>query len=219
MNHFSEDLVDFKAGGKGGSISCPYCLMDGKPNALNVFLKQTQNDIKSYWVMSYFSKHLKQNHTNHVQTITQEKIIEKLDETEISSSKSLQNLKVVSMDIESWIEYLPVEDKDVDSPDSNLYEMDEIKNDPDNLIFMQLSTQYVLMAETVLKYNSKEMKMCFETTEDTHEIGVLKVKGDGSCLFRTIVHQLDRVKISSYQLEQSTRKLRKDVVIVVTVLT
>lgn len=227
----SDDLISIQICGNKASatVKCVFCMFNGKENKISVFLKQAQKADKSYWVLSNFSKHLKQTHSKK-QTLN-DIVLKKIDDdvADIQSSSSDRAPSpiepIVPVISNEHFESL-ASDCDISSPEKKFDEiivysptnsrdsdLCVMKSEPDNALFMQISTQIVLMNETVLKNSLKEKPVSIKINNETHIVQVVTMKSDGSCLFRALAHQLFREKLGSYQAEQTARNLRRDVVL------
>lgn len=79
-------------------------------------------------------------------------------------------------------------------------------------IYHQISEQISKINDYVILNNEKEEAMKFKIDGAEHILNVVQVQGDGSCLFRAIIHQLYGDKVNSSKHNDLARKLREDVV-------
>lgn len=79
-------------------------------------------------------------------------------------------------------------------------------------IYQQISEQISKINDYVILNNEKEEAMKFQINGAEHILNVVEVQGDGSCLFRAIIHQLYGDKVNSSKHNDLARKLREDVV-------
>lgn len=79
-------------------------------------------------------------------------------------------------------------------------------------IYTQISSQITKMLQAVLIYNETEEDVIFDLDQTERVLHVAKITGDGNCLFRALTHQLFCQKLNSAIQNNSTKRLRADVV-------
>lgn len=82
----------------------------------------------------------------------------------------------------------------------------------ENVLYQQISDQILKMMATTYKYEESNEDMAFDLDHQNKTLQVSKVRADGSCLFRALAHQLFAEKLYTSAQDQSTKKLRADVV-------
>lgn len=68
------------------------------------------------------------------------------------------------------------------------------------------------MLESALQFNDDEEEMHFEIENTVRLLTIVKIKNDGSCLFRALAHQLFCEKLGGRKQNLSTKTMRSDVV-------
>lgn len=80
----------------------------------------------------------------------------------------------------------------------------------ETMMYRQISSQVTKMMESVLHDDNEEMH--FEIENTVRSLTIVKIKNDGSCLFRALAHQLFCEKLGGRQQNLSTKNMRSDVV-------
>lgn len=94
------------------------------------------------------------------------------------------------------------------------YEIENIVdvNSVEYKIYHQISQQNLILTSAVHTNNEKTHFMKFNLGNVSKEISVLKIAGDGNCLFGSIANQLFNFKLNSSEHEDATSDLRENTV-------
>lgn len=88
-----------------------------------------------------------------------------------------------------------------------------LETNVEKLIFDQISKQIGEIYKTTLSFNELYEEMAFDLSDnEQHKLSVVKMPGDGSCLFHSITHQLFGHKACSVQHQKASKQLRQEVV-------
>lgn len=79
-------------------------------------------------------------------------------------------------------------------------------------LFEQISSQNLILTETIYSNSEKIRVMNFLLNGKEANLDVIKIRGDGSCLFGSLAHQLFQHKVNSNNHKKATKTLRSDVV-------
>lgn len=95
--------------------------------------------------------------------------------------------------------------------DIEAYEFEQIV-DADSIeykIFEQISQQNLFMTKAINTNNEKQYAMEFNLNDESTELRVIKIKGDGNCMFSCLAHQMFGHKVNSSEHEDATNSLRE----------
>lgn len=114
--------------------------------------------------------------------------------------------------IERESEYLTV----FDDSDSQLMDISNIGNDKSlkDIMIRQFSDQNLLVNESVLLNHGDKMKkrMVVNIDNQSASVKVVEIRGDGNCLFGSLVAQLNDDHINTSEFDSRVEKLRQNVV-------
>lgn len=79
-------------------------------------------------------------------------------------------------------------------------------------LYNQFSNQNLKLVESFLKHNETKKFMVSKVNDRSMNVPVIKIFGDGNCLFASLVHQLQYVKNNSDLHKKETSLLREKVV-------
>lgn len=99
----------------------------------------------------------------------------------------------------------------IESVDGSM-RFESVYDNYEQIMYSQISTQITKMLQTVLVFNEKEERVIFETENSERHLEIAKIIGDGNCLFRALAHQPFNEKLNTAKQNNSTIKLRADVV-------
>lgn len=203
---FDISVKDIKIVNIGNRIiavwQCPLCEKE-KKKQLHVQYDVSKSNSTPYWNPSNVSKHLRLHASKLASAKQSQNQVNEIDnrnktgqEDRLSVSKDNCN----KSNDESLI--LP-KDNPVDITLIEKYE---------DMLYQQVSRQNLLLAQSNLTNNPKTDIMKFIFADRLENIKVVKIIGDGNCLFSSIVHQLFCFKLNSSEHYDAVHKLRSDVV-------
>lgn len=191
----------------GGIVAEVFCILCKISNVPKKKLRPKkvyyQNDGKGskYWVLSNLGQHIKKSHGSDAKSIKHEPDVHFDVKNGSGSDEHEVTTKELSIDV---IEY-------VDVPVEN-YVAPNIETKEEKKLFDQISNQIGKMFETAISHGDVFNEMSFKLLDDKfHKLKVVKMPGDGSCLFHSITHQLFNFKASSTEHKTASAKLREDV--------
>lgn len=79
-------------------------------------------------------------------------------------------------------------------------------------LYSQFSQQNLRLLKAVLMHSEAKKFMAVNVDDRFINVNVLKIEGDGNCLFASLVHQLHDVKTNSQEHKKLTTDLRQEVV-------
>lgn len=200
-----------------GHLKCAYCSKKGeKQNSYRVY-----HDAKNHrWVLTNFWTHLQRCHPKQskIQLVDPD---EPKKQTKASAkSKSLQQSLIEAHSFEAG-QPQPHTTRNIDRTgeieNDSSFEMLEsasgMLDASEQKIYFQISQQVTDMLGAKLLNKEDEVTFAISLDEtNKHQITVSTIPADGSCLFGSIVHQLNHYKIGSPEHKVATIELRKDVV-------
>lgn len=147
-----------------------------------------------YWNLSNYKKHLRQVHKIEVADNTSEDV-------PLSASA---DFSLISVSNDGSTPYHSVEKMNY----SDCSEKDLLRDE----IFNQISVQILKKNGDVLLYSEVTEQITFRINEIDMNVNVAKIKGDGSCMFAALCHQLHDLEIGSENHDSFTENLRLEVI-------
>lgn len=197
-----------------GSVKCIFCTNKNKEKIISVSFKSvtSKNQCKIYWVLSNFVDHMKRQHSEGSNIEVKKQIqhsseIHKINEVPTESQQP-DNLDQRDDDESSEIEeiFIKKENQQYQSEDENEYVVDI-----ENVMYSQITAQMRELTDRKGNTVPKEINFDLENTRRTLKLQTMK--GDGSCLFRAIAHQLNTtIKVNSPKIGSLAKELRQQVV-------
>lgn len=230
----SQDIIQVtKAGNRiRGDVVCVFCpinkIENKKPKVFSVQAFTPNRSSSVYWTIANFKRHLRSHCSpeNKIEVVPEEHFENNENVDHVVDHDKNHNNSVPSktcddndelMDIiELSIETIESDenDKNADcsvSGDVKIEALDDIEND---IIYMQISDQIIEISKSVIVNNEFTEKMCFLIGKEEKEVEVVKIPGNGSCLFASIVHQVFNISISAEEEKfvEKTNDIRAQVV-------
>lgn len=234
-DYFSENMVELKNDGKRfvALAECIFCYAKTKQKKkVTIQFAVAKNDLP-YWNFSNLRRHFKlhsiemdsstlQNESPSksrlatpdlisVQSVeeTSYKILYHKDNDPSEDSLSFQ----IDVDDENMIE---ISDEDalntssVSAEEILEYEMERIVDTTsvEYQIFEQMSNQNLFLTKAVHTHNETTHSMSFILNDKPKHLRVIKIIGDGSCMFGCLVNQLFGFKVKSSEHEEAVSSLR-----------
>lgn len=196
---------------RSGLIKCILCQQNNNEKCISVSVKFvfSEKETKRYWVMSNFKEHLTQVHgmgpTDESRFSNKKKGRSAVKNTKFKKQRSTKSENSLLTQDEMHEEKGHIE--------SYTEEEVEVVVVSSDYVYQQISKQIGEMSTCVheLKLIQQKVKFFIDTKEC--EMQVVRMKSDGSCLFRAIVHQLyPQLKINSKSFENNVGKLRAEAV-------
>lgn len=196
-----------------GIIKCCYC--EEKKAAVRVYGQESGD--KVYWIPSNFDKHLFKHHIDR-SGVSSEELVAKMSvdsNNQDDQPYELPTLKSINEDVpndepsgeQESVIALEVTPYAISDSDSTAME---------DKLATQLTRHNLQMMNATAANSERVRGFINATGRKTNETApifkVCDIKPDNSCLFGSIAHQLNYVKIDSEQHKDLTRKLRKNVV-------
>lgn len=218
-------LVKFD-GGFRADVICVFCAGNDCDNEALIRRMSVQMDKSGCWNLSNFRKHLVRHtknllkHDKETNPITdnhdfQNENYPDFDENILQSTPKNEQKSVgiesvsslaSSQFSESAIMSLPVvDDDDIELPEC-------VGNGTLSLLLKQFTQQNMKLIEAVLKNNEKIHFMVAKVDGTTADLKVVKIEGDGNCLYSAIQHQLRYVNVGDKEHKVLSSGLRKQVV-------
>lgn len=206
-----------------GEVQCILCQQNNRENRINVSTKKSvqkgQNHAKIYWVMSNFKEHLKQVHLLKDRN-KRDVIMPKIENTAQKQTLTVKNEVIYENELQcdSLTQSENQFDGEKKKLKSNTKSVDEYSEEyvdviDENIVYQQLSEQIGQMSTFVHTQKLIQQKMNFAIENDTRTMKIVKMKDDGSCLFRDLCHQLfPDMKPNSVEFEKFVKKLRTEAV-------
>lgn len=178
-----------------GYVRCIICAMQKKNKNKPKLVHYSANSKWPCWVLSNFSKHLKNEHKL---VIASEIQVSGDGEPEENAQHSI-------------IETISINDTMLPSDDSSskpIYSEERTEN----LLYSQLSSQITNTFTAVLSNSDLQEEMKFNMNRNEHTLTVAKIPPDGNCLFTSLMHQLGQDKIGSLSLKCAVKQMRERIV-------
>lgn len=196
-----------------GTVRCIICDKEKKRKNLPKKVHYSSGSKWPGWVLSNFAKHLKRHGLEfHEFENKSDEFIENDDSAKEGSNcngqdaigSDLEQINNQKVDLDNSVVCLNTSDHRV-SP--------EIRAIDANIVYTQLSSKITLMMSVVMTNSESQEQIFFKTNgNDLEALTVAEIPGDGSCLFRALVHQLENGKINGKTHQSATTKLPSDVV-------
>lgn len=214
-------VVNIYENGIKGTIKCCYCdeRKDQGKDSVKVYCQNIGD--KQYWIPSNFEKHLLKYHSSTNEPSTHhDSIIEsvvtdfqkngaKSDDLKHEFDHEITRTESNTSSIEYGISHDISSLIELEVQPFNIEEVETA--DMENKLAIQLSKQNLQMMNTTFA-NNENVKEFVSIIDSASKVKVCDIKADDSCLFGSIVHQLNLVKINSKQHADLARTLRKNVV-------
>lgn len=215
-------IVDLKDGYRADVI-CVFC--PSNDCGIDALLKRIVVQWDGHWNLTNFKKHIQKMHSKENPLISSKSVensfthadhnysILKFDESN-SPSNHTKNESAIFVKTEvthstlntdinvSDIMDLPIEIDDSSAMTNNLR----------SVVYDQFSNQNIRLIELVFRMNEAKKHMSIKIDGQPHNLDVLKIPGDGNCLFAAFVHQIHLVKLNSTEHKVFTTELRQKVV-------
>lgn len=205
VNSFDDTMVFLKIDENNryrGSVLCVICQNNNVRKEINLHCKYgAQNRV--YWVDANLKRHL----NSHFDP----KSIKREKKNSLDDVNSATN----PMDLDEEIEFEHENADEIELEDDDAHSRSlDLSIEPadllENMVYEQISAQSLKMVESVLTYSEIEEQVSFKIAETEYHLQVASIEPDGSCLFRSLLHQLYGGQLS--QTDEATKSLRRDVV-------
>lgn len=230
----TEDKISFTNDGRRitATVSCLVCEKDGQKRAYNVQYDAAKNSTKAYWNVSNYKKHLGRHSSVKIETgddqsksCNENEVLMKMENSDDQSNNLNENK--VSTSMKSIVVELNVSDnetKTVSNHDNNVLSDNKEESSPRNFytsslfdrykneIYNQISEQNLRLTTSIMSNNELVQDMTLELSGQKTCVGVLKIRGDGNCMFAALAHQIFFHKINSPEHQKETANLREDAV-------
>lgn len=229
-NYLTLDSIDIINNGNRitASTQCAFCKHQQKQmKTITIQYDTAKNDL-AYWNFSNLKKHLKRHPCDDKEQSNDEET--KSREEDISSGIELHPGMENMEQEDILVDIVGVDDDDAEISDEILLtsnksnfsnssdgekDNDEIQKNGDDFnidpleiaIYGQISQQNLSMTNAIYTHGERKHTMNFLINGDSTKLSVIKIKGDGSCMFGSIAHQLFNHKVNSRQHKQATKKL------------
>lgn len=187
--------VTVNGNGIKGSVVCCFCENGAKGSKVKIYYQKSASS--GSWIKSNYINHL----TNVHGEPKKRKGEPKIEPKHVTTNSNLDEANTSDVMVVS-------EEGTIDS--------DPFYKQCCDVLFGQISKQVISMTNTTLSNSEKildfhvRMDMCKKAT--TRYVKICTIRGDGSCLFGSIAHQLFYHKLNSDDHNSWTKKLRKQVV-------
>lgn len=207
-----------------GTILCRFCEETDLKRHIKVFYRVTG---KGSWILSNLETHMNRFHTNGGlprKRYTKRKTISvnnqiKIEHAENNSNELNEIIKKDDLEMQPTNKQMSIA---LDIQLANEDDSDFDDSDGFNSICLGEVTLYAQMKQQTIKMCNSTTKNCDKVTQtqlessgkgikDVRIIQVCEIKGDGNCLFSSLVHQLFGFKVSSSHHKKLVLEMRKDV--------
>lgn len=190
-------------------VSCSLCEM----KEITIQCDVSKNSLKSYWNLSNFNKHLKKHKNEAISTNTdlikdnKKKSSPKVkkenipsDRTEkVSNKRTNQPLQTQNSNINQIEDATNLEEDFVGLVESNdstimIHNEDSLTDS----IYQQISVQNLKLTTAIMSHNKTIEDMEFQLNS-SRCVNLIRMNGDGSCLFSASAHQIYLHKVNSKQ--------------------
>lgn len=208
-------IVNFGAGIRA-DVLCVFCTgndQDVEALQKRIAVQCEIRGTKRYWNYSNLNSHLKR-HIKNMKMSTDSQLLDEIADNnsaseciEIALSKSEEDLLSNLISSES---------NDSQPPEiiqQNQNETVHLVPNSKNLLYDQFSAQNLNLIETNMMNNEQQKVMVFKRYVDQRlgTVKVVRISGDGDCLFGACAHQLYRAKIDSDEHKNLVSELRQKV--------
>lgn len=216
-----------------GSVQCIFCMAEKKAKR-QITIQYDENSVGlCYWNFSNLFKHFKKHTkgdldlnfeaiaTNNPENYEMYDVLENLDENlnedDAGDEHSSQHKSIDAEGEE--IEVIVLENSELNSSGEIIAEMSsDSDNEPSTAdldinsiqfaVYGQISSQILDLTTAIYTNSEKKRSMNFTLNNKSTKLDVVKINGNGSCLFATTSHQLSLHKINSVVHKQATTTLR-----------
>lgn len=198
IRQISEDIIEIIELGTELRVNviCVFCAEIKK-----VSIQCDSRGPNYYWNFSNFRKHIKQ----HVKNSAPDKV-----ESPSENSKLLDISRMPILDdSEKTLNNLAL---DTELDNSNVL-VDQKETNIKAIMYNQFSDQNLRLADAVLTNGETKKYMVLKINDRLMNVNVIKVKGDGNCLFAALVLQLYYLKNETEEHSLKTAELRRKVVV------
>lgn len=247
VQQFNKNMISVNIGDNGkpfASVECILCIVENlkcKKNAISVRCKLRGR--KHYWIISNFKKHIQK----HIQLneyadseADRRTDLRSVQSIEIlTAAESNYEIQLVSESIHDDVQEINLNDDDkfhnqqnqkqdaVNGTDQTIkligLEIHPIENSYDmdlhGIMYQQISAQILKMSIFEIQNENKEneKQMIFNLQGDTRSVTVAPIVGDGSCMFHSIVHQLNGTNTNEFiKIKTLSIELRAKIVAFIT---
>lgn len=204
---FSVTSISFLSDSKA-TIACGFC--DEK---IRICARESTAGNCHNWVLSNVYKHIKTKHSEKKNHGTKPAPLNVENGSGLSSEKEVETTNNVSSpNFTSKPGVITLEDSTDDDRTIDdgaaalLNNSDDGSDFREDALFTQMTAQKLKMTNTIMVHLESVQSWPTETTK------ICRVSGDGSCLYRSLAHQLFHAKVHSTEHEMQTTKMRADVV-------
>lgn len=192
-------------------VSCPLC--EGKEIVIQCDVPK--NSKKFYWNASNYSKHLaKHKNEKDIKNVADIEKENKSDniQKKRSSKCTIQPFQEQNYNLNRSKYETNTENSFIELMSSNnstvVYHTEDSLT---NSIYQKLSDQNLKLTTAIMSNNETIEEMEFQLNV-RRTINVVRMNGDGACMFSALAHQIFFHKVNSKQHQEEAKKLRRDVV-------
>lgn len=182
-----------------GDVVCIYC-KNVKTISVDTF--SPKNSTALYWTLANLKAHLNKNH----EINTKKQRDKKINSPQEMSSTAVEEQSddpISIADDEDSVIFIETSIEPISNQQQQGYEKQ---------IYNQLSEQTNLISKPTLLNSEKTENIPFITDGTKQIIQIANIKGDGSCMFGAISHQMHGTKIDSLAHNEQTKSLREETV-------
>lgn len=204
-----------------GEVECALCVGSKISSAKKrIQYAPNKDSLRAYWTTSNFKMHLlkhkrvavdkketsilnyEQKNVEHIED--DDILIEFVDEI---------NTKNNALENESHILSIDLDTNTIDATNGiGVANANELIENYIDSIYKQIANQNRIMYKAVMEYNEKTVETHYILNGQEKNMNLVRIKGEGSCMFLSLVHQLSPSKINSASHSKDAQKLRKEVV-------
>lgn len=185
-------------------FQCIRCYEEqGKVKKIRIQCDPVKNSQNVYWNTSNFKKHWNQQH---------------LMKKSKDQGDKYEEVDVETCDENSIDEYVVLNEIILD-PSANASMEDDTRshesievNEEEYALYSQISCQNGDMKQAMCLNQEETETMQLKFGENSVSVNVIKVEGDGDCVFGSLIHQMCHHQLNSTTHDEATRSLRKSTV-------
>lgn len=197
----------------GKTLICLFCLDKGaKDKKKYIQFDVPPNSTTGYWNPTNFKRHLQKKHMNANANNPHNDSVE-VSKTSTTIASTPKNTVIASTPKNTLIAPKPNNSVIASTPNNTVIaatsKLSRIIRSLEDMIYQQFSEQNLRILQATMTHKIKKYSMKYELNRALHQLKIMRIDKDGSCLFSSISQQLSCCKPNTDDHRELTDNLRE----------